>query len=267
MWLFKHAAQRCELRTNSNEALPFTSAASPRWGRAREPESTHSPLYSAEKPGSPRPGREDRSSQRPRGSEPNRAVQLSGAGGGTHQVRRAGRRARRRLCCGCCCSSATGHSAPAQREGRRRPAPEFLRPRPRRAGSAAGASSCRQRLSARRLTIPGPSRRRSPPGGPSPRGALAELGSTPRRPITHSLWPSNLAAPPATLAAPGWPLLWPLPRWPDPGSEAVLLVKEVPRHATPLPARSLSLPHSSSAQALLTSPAGYPVLDQTLTCR
>ena len=30
MWLLKHAAQRCGLRTNSNEALPFKSAASPK---------------------------------------------------------------------------------------------------------------------------------------------------------------------------------------------------------------------------------------------
>lgn len=98
---------------------------------------------------------------------------------------------------------------------------------------------------------PRPSRRRSPPGGPRPRGTLAELGSAPRRQITHSLWPSNLAAPPGNLAAPGWPVLWPLPRWPDPAGEAVL-VKEVSRPATPLPARPLSLPHSPSAQALLT---------------
>ena len=131
-------------------------------------------------------------------------------------VRRA--RRHRRLCC---CSSYTGHSAPGhsapgQRKGRRWPAPGFLRPRLRRTGSAEGVNSCRQRLSARRLTILGASRRRirGPPGAPTPRGALAELDFAPRCPVTHSLCPSNLAAPPAS--AQRRPPLRALPRWPPP---------------------------------------------------
>lgn len=50
-----------------------------------------------------------------------------------------------------------GLNGPGRQEepGRRTPAPGVLRPRPRRAGSAEGARSCRQRLSARLLAILG----------------------------------------------------------------------------------------------------------------
>lgn len=54
-------------------------------------------------------------------------------------------------------SSGAGHSTAGWWEGPRRPVPAFLRLR--RAGSADDASSCRQRLSARRLGILGVSRR------------------------------------------------------------------------------------------------------------
>lgn len=102
-----------------------------------------------------------------------------------HLARGAVGRARFLRCL--CCSSAPGHSAPAQREWPQRLVLWFLRLRPRRAGSSEGASSCRQRLSTRSLTILGVSRRqaRDPPGNPWLRGAQASAGFPPRCPIVH----------------------------------------------------------------------------------
>lgn len=175
MWLFKHAAQRCrETAWNSNEALPFTSAASPRWGRARERESTHSPLYSMEEQKQPEPGREDRSSQRPRRNKArSRSATERGRGGGRGGGTHPG------------CAGRAGVAPPPllllllfgyrpQRPsaagGRRRPAPG-LRPRPRRR-----LRQGRQQLQAAPRRSPPatsrPSRRAAHPAAPS-RAVLA----------------------------------------------------------------------------------------------
>lgn len=108
MWLFIQAAS--EMRAphlvrcgNSNESLPLTSAASPRWGRAREQGPTHIPLYSRKSPSSPKLGSADRSTQRPRGSKRSRAKERRWRGGGGREAgasggwgggREAGKRAR-----------------------------------------------------------------------------------------------------------------------------------------------------------------------------
>lgn len=192
MWLFKHAASemRAPHKFKRSPTIHKCSISEMRQGSGA---GIHPQPALLRRRGQAAPGRGVRTTPPGAREEASRTARWNGAergeGGGrgawAHLARGAVRRARRRLCsCGSSATghSAPGHSAPAQREGPRRPAPEFLRPGPRRAGSAKGARSCRQRLS----TIPGPSRRRSPPGGPRPRRALAELGSAPRRPITHS---------------------------------------------------------------------------------
>lgn len=197
MWLSTQVAS--EMRTpqhakceNSNETLPLTSAASAGGGKARDRNPSHSPLYLAEECKQPSlgtpPDTEEKGAEPRKGTaggrmryrfprDPRRSATLHGAGRSegwrrgphAHLVRGATGRARFVRCL--CCSSTPGHSAPTQREWPQRPVLGCLRLRPRRAGSCGGVSSCRQRLSTRRLTIFGASRRlaRGPAGDPRPR--------------------------------------------------------------------------------------------------
>lgn len=115
----------------------------------------------------------------------------------------------------------------------------FLRPRPRRAGSSTGASSCRQRLSARRLTILGASRYRArgSPDAPGPSWVRCTLPD-------HLLIVTFESGSPASafpkMAAPA-----------DPDAEAIL-VTEAPR------GRARSLPPTAPALHVLSAGALSP---------
>lgn len=242
MWLFIQAASemraphlvRCR---NSNESLPLTSAASPGWGRAREQGPTHIPLYSRKSPSSPKLGRADRSTQRPRGSKRSRAKKRRWRGGGAGRRalgggvgREAGKRAR-----------SVGSPDAMVGQARAAPPPLLLlfghgpqRPRTQRPSAAEGATVAgarvppppapQRRLRRRRKQLQAAPQRSPPhhPGGePAPHPRPTGRPNAARGPGRarfrstlpgHSLCPSNLAAPPAS--APRRPPLRPLPRWP-----------------------------------------------------